>query len=53
MEPLCLWGLCLGNLERGGGGPCAGDPEEYIKEGSGNLHLSSNPITTLTLWHIS
>ena len=34
---LTLWELCEGNLE---GGSFARDPEGYVKEGSGNGHLS-------------
>jgi hypothetical protein len=37
MECLPLWELCEGNLE---GGSFTGDPEGYIKEGSGNRHIS-------------
>jgi len=37
MEHLSLQELCQGNLE---GGFFTGDPEGYVKEGSGNRHLS-------------
>ena len=37
MECLPLWELCKENLE---GGSFMGDPEGYVKEGSGNRHLS-------------
>jgi len=36
--------LCVGALlqePRGGGGSFTGHPEGYVKEGSGNSHLSS------------
>jgi hypothetical protein len=35
-----VWGL-LGEPGREGGGSGTGDPEEYVKEDSGNGHLSS------------
>jgi len=38
MEHLSLWALCEGNLE-GGGGSFTGDPEGYVKDGSGDGHL--------------
>jgi len=37
-EHLTLWELCEG--EPGGEAPISGDPEGYVKEGSGNMHLS-------------
>jgi hypothetical protein len=35
---LSLWELCEGNLD--GWGSFTGNPERYVKEGSGNGHLS-------------
>ena len=38
MERLSQWDLCEGNLERGS---FTGDSEGYVKEGSGDGHLST------------
>jgi hypothetical protein len=35
---LVLWALCEENLE-GGGGSITWDPEVYVEEGSGDMHL--------------
>jgi len=36
-EHLCLLEVCVGNME---GGSFTGEPKEYVKEGTGNRHLS-------------
>jgi len=38
MEHFSLWELCEGNME--GGVSFTGDPKVYVKEGSGDGHLS-------------